>query len=56
MNMDQILSLIRNILLGAGTLITAHGVQVFDTAQWESVVGGLIVLASVAWSQITHRA
>lgn len=54
MNSDQVFSAVRSVLLAAGTAITVHGIQVFSTAQWEAVVGGLIALGVVAWSQITH--
>lgn len=55
MNTDQVLSLVRGVLLSLGTAITYHGAQVFTTDQWQVVVGGIVMAASVVWSQIFHR-
>lgn len=54
MNSDQIFSLIRGVLLSLGTALTYHGVQLFSTEQWQAVVGAVVIVASVAWSQLHH--
>ncbi len=54
MNYDQITSLIRSVLLSAGTLLAANGIAVSGT-QWEAIVGGLMAVGAVVWSQVFHR-
>ncbi len=54
MNYDQITSLIRSVLLSAGTLLAANGIAVTGT-QWEAIVGGLMAVGAVVWSQFFHR-
>jgi hypothetical protein len=52
MNSNQVLSLVRSILLGAGATLVTKGVV--DQTGLEQIVGGLLALASVVWSQFHH--
>ena len=52
MNSDQIKSLVRSILLGLGASLVATG-KVSD-GDLQSIVGGLLALGSLLWSQFHH--
>lgn len=53
MNSDQVQSLIRGILLSAGTAGVAKGL--YDQATLVTIVSGLVALGSVVWSQVFHK-
>ncbi len=52
MNASQIQSLIRSILLGLGASLVASGKLTDGSLQ--EIVGGILALASVLWSQLHH--
>lgn len=53
MNSDQVMSLVRNVLLGGGALLVEHGINV-TTDQWTAIVGGLMAFGAFVWSQVFH--
>ena len=53
MNSNQIQSLIRSVLLAAGAGLVASG-KLTD-ASLQEIVGGLLALGSVVWSQYFHK-
>ena len=53
MNSDQISSLVRALMQIGGTALAAHGVILPD-AQCQSIVGGVIAIVGVVWSQVFH--
>jgi hypothetical protein len=53
MNPDQIKSLIRGILLSLGTGLVASGKLTDGSLQ--EIVGGILAVASVLWSQLHHK-
>ena len=52
MNQNQITSLVRSILLGVGASLVASG-KLTD-ASLQEIVGGILALAAVVWSQLHH--
>jgi hypothetical protein len=53
MNSDQIKSLVRSVLLGLGASLVASGKLTDGSLQ--EIVGGILALGSVIWSQIHHK-
>ena len=53
MNSNQIQSLIRSVLLASGAGLVASG-KLTD-ASLQEIVGGLLALGSVVWSQYFHK-
>lgn len=53
MNSDQVMSLVRAVLLGLGTPLIASGV-IGTTDQWTAIVGGLMAVGAIIWSQLFH--
>ena len=54
MNSDQIMSLARSVLMAAGSLAVGKGL--LDQSTLVTIVGGVLALGSVVWSQFTHKA
>jgi hypothetical protein len=54
MNSDQVKSLIRSVLLASGTMLTEYGI-VISQDQWTAIVGGIMALGAVIWSQWFHK-
>jgi len=52
MNQNQIMSLLRSVLLAAGAGLVASG-KISDGSLQE-IIGGILALASVVWSQYHH--
>jgi len=52
MNINQIQSFVRSILLGLGASLVASGKLTDGSLQ--EIVGGVIALGSVLWSQFHH--
>lgn len=53
MNQNQVLSLVRSILLGLGASLVASGKLTDGSLQ--EIVGGILALGSVVWSQLHHN-
>jgi hypothetical protein len=53
MNSDQIKSFVRSVLLGLGASLVASGKLTDGSLQ--EIVGGLLSLGSVIWSQLHHK-
>ena len=53
MNNDQIQSLIRSALMAAGSVAVTKGLV--DQSTLVTIVGGLMALGSVVWSQVFHK-
>lgn len=53
MNPDQLKSLIRTLLKMAGAYLAGRGLNVDDSTT-EAITGGVIALAGIIWSQMTH--
>ena len=53
MNQNQVLSLVRSVLLGLGASLVASGKLTDGSLQ--EIVGGLLAVASVVWSQLQHK-
>lgn len=57
MNSDQAKSLVRSVLLGLGAgagggwLMSQFGIGM---EEWQAIVGGLMAVVSVVWSQLFH--
>jgi len=53
MNQDQVFSLVRTALTASGSVLATFGVVV-SGSQWETIVGGVMAIISLVWSQIHH--
>jgi len=53
MNTNQVQSLIRSVLLTAGAGLVTKGLT--DQAGLEQLIGGVLSLASIVWSQLHHK-
>lgn len=53
MTSDQIQGILRQILLGLGSVLTAHGVAISAT-DWTTIVGGVMAVVAVVWSLVFH--
>ncbi len=53
MNTNQVLSLVRSILLTAGAGLVTKGLT--DQAGLEQLAGGALSLISIIWSQLHHK-
>lgn len=53
MNPNQIQSFVRSVLLGLGAALVAKGT--LSDSQLQEIIGGVLSLASVLWSQFHHK-
>jgi hypothetical protein len=51
-NTDQILSLVRAILVIVGTILTTKGIV--GTADWTTYSGAIITIVPIVWSMFVH--
>lgn len=52
MNINQVLSIMRAVLMGLGGILVAKGIT--DPTGLEQAVGAVVMLVSAAWSMLHH--
>ena len=53
MNQDQVLSIVRHVLTGVGSILVTKGLT--DQAGLEAIIGGLVAVTGLLWSFFTHK-
>lgn len=52
MTQDAVMALARSVLISFGSILAANGY--IDSGQAEAIIGGLVVIVGIAWSQWHH--
>ena len=56
-NLDQLLSLVRAVLVIAGTfIVTSEGHKgMLSATDWQTISGALLIIVPIVWSWFVHK-